>query len=398
VKNKRRNLYIMKKTVLVAGWDGYLGYALTLRLLEKGYKVIGIDDYSRRRNVQSLGSFSALDIQTPDERVNLLRKIGTFVHFEHSLHQNYEEMVQFISLNSPDTIVNLAQQPSAPFSLKSRKDAEDTSINNLIGTLNMLYYIREYAPTTHLIQIGSMGEYDPAMGTDIPEGTFDLQMGDKVAKNVIFPRRPGSFYHASKVASTYYMDCACRWWGVRVTDIMQGVVYGNWTPEIEKYNTNTRLDSDECFGTVINRFVVQAVIKEPLTIYGNGLQSRGYLAINDSIQCLMLAIENPPNKGDYRTWNQLDDIWNIVGLAGAVKNKAKRYGLEVNSEFIPTPRAEATNGFQYTPYVDKLMKLGFRPTRTVEGEISYSLKKLIPIAESELFPLRNVVTPKINWR
>ena len=194
------------------------------------------------------------------------------------------------------------------------------------------------------------------------------------------------------------MDCACRWWGLKATDIMQGVVYGNWTPELEKYNTNTRLDSDECFGTVLNRFIVQAVLNEPLTVYGDGMQSRGYLSITDSIQCLMLAIENPPKKGDYRTWNQLDDIWNIVSLAGAVVNNGKKFGLNVKVENIPTPRAEATYGFDYTPYVDKLLKLGFRPTRTVDEEIRYLLSKLIPIANSELYPLKNVVTPKITWR
>jgi nucleoside-diphosphate-sugar epimerase len=388
----------MKKTVLVCGWDGYLGYALTLRLLTRGYKVIGIDDFSRRENVKLMDSFSAVEIDDPEKRVEILKGVGNFIAYTHSLHKDYDVLCEMLSNNVPDVIVNLAQQPSAPFSLRSRKDAEETSISNLIGTLNMLYFIKEFNKDAHLIQIGSMGEYDPAMGTDIPEGTFDLQLNNKIARNVIFPRRPGSFYHASKVAATYYMDCACRWWGLRATDIMQGVVYGNWTPELEKYKTNTRLDSDECFGTVLNRFIVQAVVGEPLTVYGDGMQSRGYLSITDSIQCLMLAIENPPKKGDYRTWNQLDDIWNIVSLAGAVVFNAKKFGLTVKVENIPTPRAEATHGFEYTPYVDKLLALGFRPTRTVDEEIRYLLSKLIPIAESELYPLRNVVTPKITWR
>lgn len=388
----------MSKTVLVCGWDGYIGYPLTLRLLEKGYTVVGIDNFSRRDYVKSMGSFSATPIETPDERINLLRDIGDFEHFTHGLHEDYGRMCNYLSIRKPDAIVNLAQQPSAPFSFRSRQDAVNTTRDNIIGTLNMLYFMKEFAPEAQLIQIGSMGEYDPAAGIDIPEGTFDLTLNGKVAKNVIFPRRPGSWYHASKVASTYHIDCACRWWGLRATDIMQGVVYGNWTPEIEKYNTHTRLDSDESFGTVVNRFIVQSLVNVPLTIFGEGLQSRGYLAINDSVQCLMLAIENPPNQGDYRTWNQLDEIWNIVAIAGEVKKTGKKFGLDIKSDHIPSPRAEATHDFPYTPYAEKMVQLGFEQTRTIGEEVEFAFKCLLPVAESELFPLENVVDPVITWK
>jgi len=754
----------MKKTVLVEGWDGYIGYALTLRLLEKGYNVIGIDNFSRRKNVKLMNSFSATDIHEPDERIDLLQDIGNFEHFTHDLHGDYDRLFNFLSKRVPDVVVNLAQQPSAPFSFRSRKDAVDTTHHNLIGTLNMLYFLKECAPESHIIQIGSMGEYDPAMGTDIPEGTFDLQLNGRIAKNVIFPRRPGSFYHAcysedteiltengwisfdklynihiglnkkstsinqkiydlgddtprvatlnkntgnleyqrptnvfiyedvdemiriqnrsvdllvtpnhkifeysnttgdlsnwrlteaqdlygkscvmkksanynkidedfilpecevkingtsskiepsksikkenwvrflgwwltegslyknsiqisqhkeenfedikesieclginkkiqtninegkvvgfsiksvqlseylkqfglskekyiprevlnntsrenlrllletlikgngngkidervsmfytsskrlsddvqelclkcglsatinkrneteyaisitnndktqfimsesvnsdretqmysreyingnvycvevpnsivfvrrngksvwcgnSKVASTYYIDAACRWWGIRATDIMQGVVYGNWTPEIEKYKSHTRLDSDECFGTVVNRFIIQAMLNKPLTIFGDGLQSRGYLALNDSIQCLMLAIENPPTQGTYRTWNQLDEIWNIVAIAGEIKKIGKLYGLDVRSNNIVSPREERTDDFYYKPYVEKLINLGFEQTRTMEDEINFVFKTLLPIAKNELYPLENVIIPKITWK
>ena len=386
------------KNVLVCGWDGYIGYALTLRLLERGYSVVGIDNFSRRKYVKSMGSFSATNIDDPDERINILREIGDFEHLTHPLHGDYERMRNFLFFRKPDVVVNLAQQPSAPFSLKSREDAVNTTNDNIIGTLNMLYYLKEYAPDVQLIQIGSMGEYDPAAGTDIPEGTFDLHLNGKVGRNMIFPRRPGSFYHASKVASTYHIDCACRWWGLRATDIMQGVVYGNWTPEIEKYNTHTRLDSDECFGTVVNRFIVQAVLGEPLTIYGEGLQSRGYLALNDSVQCLMLAIENPPKEGEYRTWNQLDEVWNIVALAGTVQKVGAKFGIRIEKEHIPSPRAERTDGFEYNPYVEKLLHLGFEQTRQVEDEVEYAFRILAPHARTELYPLQNVVTPKITWK
>lgn len=384
--------------VLICGVDGYIGHALALRLLKKGFRVVGVDDYQRRANVESMGSFSAIEIEDRDDRILKMKDIGEYSHFTHSIHKDYERMCNFLSQRAPfDAIVNLAQQPSAPFSHRSREDAEETTINNVIGTLNVLHFMKEYSPDSHLIQIGSMGEYDPAMGTEIPEGLFDLNFKGRVARNVIFPRRPGSWYHASKVSSTYYIDCACRWWGVRATDIMQGVVYGNWTPEIEDLQSPTRLDSDESFGTVVNRFIVQAALGEPLTIYGKGLQSRGYLALTDSVQCLMLAIVHPPEKGEYRTWNQLDEVWNIVSIAYAVEKVAKKFGLDIKTRYIPSPRAERTDAFDYKPHVDKLIRIGFKQTREMEDEIKYSLSKILPHAHSELYPLRDVVEPKIKW-
>ena len=384
------------KNVLLIGCDGYIGHALTLRLLEKGYSVFGIDDFQRRNHVNEMGSFSALPIDSIFTREKNLEDLFghnyTFLRYDIS---NYNALSE-LNLPVPDVVVNLAQQPSAPFSLKSQGHATSTTINNLVGTINVLYYMKEFCPDAHLIQIGSMGEYDHAQGIDIAEGVFDFEFRGKVSKNAIFPRRPGSYYHASKVAATYYIDAACRWWGLTATDIMQGVVYGNWTPEIEKYGFNTRLDSDECFGTVINRFLVQAVIGEPLTIFGEGHQKRGYLALNDSIQCLMLAIENPPDKGEYRTWNQLDTVHTVNELATEVVLN----GLiaNIDTQNIPSPRAEKTGLFDhYHVDTDKLKYLGFKPTRNLRDEIHWTLKELLKVKD-ELYPLAEVVMPKITWR
>ncbi|GAF90417.1 unnamed protein product, partial [marine sediment metagenome] len=185
---------------------------------------------------------------------------GDFIFFPFSLHMEYEKLKEVFLVHKPDIVVNLAQQPSAPFSHKSRIHAVHTTRGNLIGTINMLYAIKETNPEVRLIQIGSMGEYNPAVGISIPEGKFDFAYKNGVIRDAIFPRAPGSVYHASKVASTYYIDCACKWWGLSATDIMQGVVFGNWTPEIEKTELHTRLDSDEAFGTVVNRFIIQALL------------------------------------------------------------------------------------------------------------------------------------------
>jgi UDP-sulfoquinovose synthase len=292
--------------------------------------------------------------------------------------------------------VNLAQQPSAPYSHKSRSHAADTTTGNLIGTLNVLYTMHDICPNAHLIQIGSMGEYDPSTELDIPEGIFDLKVGKKTARNVIFPRRPGSWYHSSKVASTYYIDCACRWWGLKATDIMQGIVYGGWTPEIQKLKSYTRLDSDEAFGTVVHRFVVQAVIGSPLTIYGKGLHKRGLLALNDSIQCLMLAIENVPAKGEYRTWNQLDTVHSMNDIADIVVKAANEYDVGVEKLYIKSPRAENIADHYYNPVVKKLKKLGFKPTRKMEDEIRFLLSIMLDNID-KLKKLSDVVMPKIMW-
>ena len=381
------------KTILVLGCDGYIGHAMTLRLLEEGYRVLGVDDFQRRDNVAEMFSFSAIEIQAPKERHEIFESIGDFQFRQLSIDTDYDELVDFIEPYQIDTIVNLAQQPSAPFSMKSRDHAIETLENNNNGTLNILYLMKEYCPNAHLVQIGTMGEYGTP-DVDIPEGTFDLEFRGRVAKDVLFPRCPASWYHATKVHSTYLIDAAFRWWKINATDIMQGVLYGNWTPEIEKYNSPTRLDSDESFGTAINRFTVQALVDMPMTAFGDGLQQRGYLSLNDSIQCLMLAVENPAV--GYRTWNQLDVIYTIMTLTEIVGAVCKKHGIETEVVNIIDPRIERTDLFHYQPDGDKLRTLGFNPTRTVEADVDYIISQL-KACRDELYPLREVVMPEIWW-
>jgi UDP-sulfoquinovose synthase len=344
------------KTVLVCGSEGYIGHALVLRL-EKDYKVIGFDNYSREKAVRDVCSYSAIPLTDRQRKYFSVN--------------NYWFLCKLLASKKPDIIINLAQQPSAPYSHLSRKGAKDTTVNNLIGTLNVLYAIHETGIDTQLIQIGSMGEFDPVQNIAIPE-----------------------WYHASKVASTYYIDCACRWWGINATDIMQGIVYGMYTPEIDESKSYTRLDSDECFGTVVHRFVVQAILGEPLTIYGKGKHKRGFIALNDSIQALMLAVENP-GKG-YRTWNQLDTVHSIEEIADRVIVVAKEFGIKVSKQYIETPRKEVTEEHYYSPVTEKLEKLGFRPTRTLMNELYFMIETLLPHKE-RLEGLRKVIEPRIKW-
>jgi UDP-sulfoquinovose synthase len=387
-----------KDTILLLGNDGYIGTALTLRLLGNGYNVIGVDSEIRRHNVKKMGSFSAIPIDMPLERVKKYKEMGNFEYYPFDISRDYQRLRFLIEYHQPHTIVNLAQQPSAPFSHRSLADATETIMNNELGILNILEAIRTTDRDIPFITIGSMGEYDQSMGVDIEEGVFDFHHNGKVAENVIYPRRAMSFYHGSKIASTYYTDLASRSYGIRATDIMQGIVYGNWTDEIEYYGINTRLDSDESFGTVINRFIVQAVLGHPLTIYGAGEQQRGFLALNDSIQCLMLAIENPPDKGEYRTWNQLDTPYSINMVAETIRNIINdnfRNIIHCGIQHIDTPRAENTSNVYYHAKVDKLEQLGFDPTRTIEDEVNYIIPKLMKL---DLAGLGDVVMPRIVWR
>jgi nucleoside-diphosphate-sugar epimerase len=233
------------------------------------------------------------------------------------------------------------------------------------------------------------------MGIPIPEGKFDMVYKGKLIEDVIFPRQPGSFYHASKVASTYYIDCACKWWGLNATDIMQGVVYGNWTSEIEKTGINSPLYSDEAFGTVVNRFIVQTIIGYPMTVYGTGDHSRGFLSLNDSVQCLMLAIKNPPE--GYNTWNQLDTVYTMNQLVMDIGKAAESLGIEWDVTYIQSPRAEKTSWFEYNPVVDKLSDLGFSHTRELKEESIWVMNELLKVKDS-LYPLDEGIIPKIMWK
>lgn len=387
----------MNENILVAGADGYIGNALVQRLLFKGYTVIGIDNFSKNKHVMEMGSFSAIPKKSMDEKIKIFNNIGKYHFYNIDISKEYNYLYSIISKFKPSTIVNLAQQPSAPFSHMSRDKAEWTTTNNLIGTLNILYAMKEHTPDVHLIQIGTMGEYQVDVGTDIAEGIFEFEYNGRKSKSSIFPRRPGSYYHASKVASTYYIDCACRFWGLRATDIMQGVVLGSYTPEIGQTGVHSELQSDECFGTIVNRFIIQAIIGHPLTIYGKGLHKRGFLALNDSIQCLMIAINNPPKEGQYQTWNQLDEVFSMDEIANKVIASFKKYDYNIEKIYMKSPRAECVDDHYYNPITDKLTKLGFKQTRTIEDEVEYLIETLVPYRE-RLKKLKDVVIPKITWK
>jgi UDP-sulfoquinovose synthase len=303
-------------------------------------------------------------------------------------------LADVIKQTHPDSIVHLAEQPSAPFSMIDRNHAIYTQHNNIEGTLNVLYAMKEIVPDSHLVKLGTMGEYGPP-NIDITEGFFEVEFRGR--KDILpFPRQPGSMYHLSKVHDSANIMFACRVWNLCSTDIMQGIVYGTRTHEMVDDSLMTRIDFDESFGTVINRYCAEAVIGLPLTPYGEGKQKRGFIDLIDSIQCLTIAIENPAAKGEYRVFNQLDEVYSIAELAEkVVKVALKRLGMDVKIKNLQNPRVEREQHY-YTVDHEHLRNLGFKPTRTVEETVEIMLKDLSEYKD-RILEKSEAILPKTTW-
>ncbi len=380
--------------ILVLGIDGYIGWALAMHLAKRGHVVSGIDNFARRANVASVGSHSATPILEMHERIKAFKRVHdkNLSFFEGDL-LDYDFLADVIKQTRPDSIVHLAEQPSAPFSMIDRKHAIYSQHNNIEGTLNVLYAMKDFVPECHLVKLGTMGEYGTP-NIDIPEGFFEVDYRGR-KDTLPFPRQPGSMYHLSKVHDSANVMFACRVWKLCSTDIMQGVVYGTRTDEIIDDSLMTRFDFDESFGTVINRYCAEAVIGLPLTPYGQGKQKRGFIDLVDSVQCLTIATENPPIRGEYRVFNQLDQVYSIAELADRVVNVAKKLGMDVKIKNLQNPRVEK-EGHYYKVDHERLRKLGFKPTRTVEETIQIMLKDLSTYKD-RVVEKSDVILPKTTW-
>jgi nucleoside-diphosphate-sugar epimerase len=268
-----------------------------------------------------------------------------------------------------------------------------TQYNNIIGHNNILFAIKDNVPDCHLLKLGTMGEYGTP-NLDIPEGYFEIEYRGRKDK-LPFPRQPGSWYHLTKVHDTWNLMFANKIWGIRATDVMQGVVHGLNTLQMVNDDLLTRFDCDEVFGTAINRFCAQAVIGHELTPYGKGGQTRGYLALRDSMQCFTIAIENPPKEGEYRVFNQFDELYSVNDLAEHVSKVAQEYDLEGKIWNIPNPRLEAEEHY-YEPDMEHLPNLGFKPTFSLEKELNITIPKLMEYKD-RIEVMRHTIDPKIKW-
>lgn len=381
--------------VFIAGIDGYLGWPLSLELTAAGHEVAGCDLFLRRQWVEEMGSWSAIPISPMEERIEAFQeRFGRGLLFREGDIRDFEFIRRFLSEFKPDAIVHLGECPSAPYSMMDVHHATWVQTNNITGTLNLLYAMKEVCPGAHLLKLGTMGEYGTP-NLDIPEGFFTIDYRGR-SDILPFPKQASSWYHWSKVHDSNNIMFACRNWGLRSTDVMQGVVFGTRVDHFgDDERLYTRLDFDQCFGTAINRYCCQAVIKHPLTLFGTGLQTRGFLPLRDSMQCLTLAIEHPPEEGEYRVFNQFEEVYSVAELAEKVRDVAETLGLEAEIRHIENPRKEKEEHY-YNPDHSKLLLLGYKPTHDVDAEIRTMMTDLIRYRE-RIQEKREVLIPNINW-
>lgn len=380
--------------VFIAGVDGYIGWALAMYLTNRGYEVGGADRFLRREWVREVGSWSATPIVSMEERLAAFEEMfGKRIDFYEGDLRDSDFVYHCFEDFKPEAIIHLGEQPSAPYSMIDLEHTTFTQLNNLQGTLNILYATRDICPTAQLVKLGTMGEYGTP-NVPIPEGFFEVEYRGR--KDILpFPRQPGSWYHLSKVHDSHNIMLACKVWGIRSTDLMQGVVYGTWTDETQAdERLVTRFDFDGVFGTVVNRFCVQADIGYPLTIYGAGGQTRGYINLRDSLRCIQLAVENPPQGGEYRVFNQFTEIFSVREVAENVKEAAEQLGIEARIDHLDNPRVEPEEHF-YGADHQRLLELGLEPHRMVDA-LEGMLQDLMLYREREAAK-EDVIEPRIRW-
>ncbi len=380
--------------IMVLGGDGYCGWPTALHLSNRGHEVGIVDNFFRRQWDIELGTESLTPITTLQERIRAWEGLsGHRIPIYIGNINEFEFLESVIQDFLPDAVVHFAEQRSAPYSMIDRDHAVFTQMNNVGGTLNLLYAIKEIVPECHLIKLGTMGEYGQP-NIDIEEGFLEIHKNGR-SDILPFPMQPGSFYHLSKVHDSQNIMFCCRTWGIRATDLHQGVVYGTLTEEtaLNEMLLN-RFDYDDVFGTVLNRFCIQAAIGHPLTIYGKGGQTRGFIDIRDTVRCIELAALNPPKVGEYLVMNQFTEQFSVKDLALKVQKAAKSFGLEVKIANIQNPRVEKEEHY-YNAKHTRLMSLGLQPhflsTSLLDSLLNFALNYRDRINH-------DVIDPKVNWR
>ncbi len=381
--------------VFIAGMDGYLGWSLAQYLAARGHQVAGADLFLRRQWVDEMGSCSATPIVPMTERLTALKESrGIEPKFWEADLRDYSVVERIFKEFRPDAVVHLGECPSAPYSMVDVHHATFVQVNNVVSTFNLMFAIRDVRPEAHLLKLGTMGEYGTP-NVDIPEGFFEIEYRGR-RERMPFPRQPGSFYHLSKVHGSNNIMFACKIWKLRATDVMQGVVFGTRIDEMgNDERLLTRLDFDESFGTAINRFCCQAVIGHPLTPFGRGHQKRGFLPLRDSMQCLTLALENPPQAGEYRVFNQFEEVYDVTELAEKVGRAGGQIGLKVEIHNLENPRQEMEEHY-YKPDHQNLRDLGYKPTHDVEAEMKIMLTDLMKYRD-RIEAKKEALIPKIRW-
>jgi UDP-sulfoquinovose synthase len=380
--------------IAVLGGDGYCGWATALHLAARGHAVAIIDNYVRRQWDHELGVQTLTPIRPLSERLQAWHQLtGKTIELFVGDIMDYEFLRSTIETFEPDTIVHFAEQRSAPYSMIDRQHCVFTQVNNVVGTLNLLFAIRELRPDIHIVKLGTMGEYGTP-NIDIEEGYLTVEHNGR-KDTLPFPKQPGSFYHLSKVHDSHNIMFTCRAWGLRATDLNQGVVYGTVTDEVAMDEALiNRFDYDDVFGTVLNRFCAQAALGYPLTVYGKGGQTRGFLDIRDTVRCVELACLHPAAPGEFRVFNQFTEQFSVLDLANMVKKVGAQMGVQVEIDHLKDPRVEAEAHY-YNAKHSKLIDLGLEP-HTLNNSLVDSLINIAVRYRDRINP--DFFTPQVNWR
>ncbi|XTZ10615.1 MAG: NAD-dependent epimerase/dehydratase family protein [cyanobacterium endosymbiont of Rhopalodia yunnanensis] len=379
--------------VLVIGGDGYCGWATALYLSNKGYEVGILDNLSRRYWDSKLGVDTLTPIAPIQKRVQRWKDLtGNGIDLFVGDITDYGFLSKTLRQFEPEAIVHFGEQRSAPYSMIDREHAVFTQVNNVVGTLNILYAIKEDFPECHLVKLGTMGEYGTP-NIDIEEGYITVEHNGR-KDTLPYPKQPGSFYHLSKVHDSHNIHFACKIWGLRATDLNQGVVYGVLTDETRMDETFiNRLDYDGVFGTALNRFCIQAAIGHPLTVYGKGGQTRGFLDIRDTVRCVEIAIANPADAGQFRVFNQFTELFSIMDLALMVKKAGNSLELNVEINNLENPRVELEEHY-FNAKNTNLLDLGLQPyylsDSLLDSLLNFAQKYKGRVDEEQILP-------RVSW-
>jgi UDP-sulfoquinovose synthase len=380
--------------ILILGGDGYLGWPTAMRFSQRGHEVAVVDNYLRRQTVLESGSDSLIPILNLQQRADAWQEVtGRTIDVHLFDLCEFEPLDRLFKSFQPDAVVHYGQIPSAPYSMVDRRHAIFTQKNNIENNLNVIFAVLENNPDCHLIKLGTMGEYG-CPNIDIEEGYIEIEHNGR-KDTLPFPKLPHSWYHASKVADSTNIHFASRVYGLRATDLNQGVVYGVHTDETQLDDRlMTRYDYDEQFGTALNRFCLQAVIGHPLTVYGKGGQTRGFLNIRDTVSCVELAVQNPADRGEMRVYNQFTESFSIRELAEEVQKAAVEIGLQVDIAEVANPRTEAAEHY-YNPTHTKLLDLGLKPTLLSDDLVADTLQTLVRYKDRVIL---DAIAPRTTWK
>jgi len=401
--------------ILILGGDGYLGWPTAMYLSKRGYDVIVVDNYFRRLACHELNVEPLIQVPNLQERARIWKKktgieipvaigditdydflSGCFTGKAFSRAQSAWRMAHGAESKEcqwmPDAVIHYAEQPSAPYSMMSREKAVFTLTNNLIGTANLIHAVKEFSPDCHIIKLGTMGVYGTP-NIDIEEGYLEVEHNGR-RHTFLYPKAPGSLYHLTKAQDGDMLYFYCRMWDIRVTDLNQGPVYGIFTDESgDDERLATIFNYDDIFGTVLNRFLIQAICDYPLTVYGKGKQVRGYLNIKDTLACVELSIRDPAEKGQYRVFNQFVETFSVNELAEKVQRAGSQLGLNVNVKKIDNPRKEAEEHY-YNPVHTGLLDIGLEP-HYLTNEVLAAMLEFVLRYRDRIN--KGYILPRVKW-